>query len=55
MADTFNTEDDHPGEQMLRSVEEILRRVDALPKINPADPDEILGYDESGIPVLARD
>jgi antitoxin VapB len=29
---------------------EILRRVDALPKIDNRTEDEILGYDENGIP-----
>ena len=29
---------------------EILARVDALPRLDTRDEDEILGYDESGIP-----
>jgi antitoxin VapB len=31
-------------------VADILRRVDALPVISTASEDEILGYDENGIP-----
>jgi len=29
---------------------EILRRVDQLPVLDPRTPDEILGYDEHGLP-----
>ncbi len=50
MAGIFNTENNPSAEHLRRSVEEILQRVDALPTINPAEPDEILGYDENGIP-----
>jgi len=32
------------------SVEEILRRVDALPTLDTRSEDEILGYDERGLP-----
>ena len=31
-------------------LEEILRRVDQLPVLDPRSPNEILGYDEHGIP-----
>jgi antitoxin VapB len=31
-------------------IEEILRRVDALPILDDRSPDEILGYDENGLP-----
>lgn len=31
-------------------IEEILRRVDALPVLDPRTPDEIIGYDENGLP-----
>jgi antitoxin VapB len=31
-------------------LEEILRRVDQLPILDSRDPDEILGYDEHGLP-----
>jgi antitoxin VapB len=29
---------------------EILRRVDRLPVLDPRSPDEIVGYDENGLP-----
>ena len=31
-------------------IEEILRRVDALPVLDDRSPNEIIGYDEHGIP-----
>ena len=31
-------------------IEDLLRRVDALPTLDDRSPDEILGYDEHGIP-----
>jgi antitoxin VapB len=31
-------------------LEDILRRVDRLPILDSRDPDEILGYDEHGLP-----
>jgi antitoxin VapB len=31
-------------------IEEILRRVDALPVLDSRSPDEIIGYDENGLP-----
>ena len=37
--------------QILASqLEEILRRVDQLPVLDPRSPNEILGYDEHGLP-----
>lgn len=37
--------------QVLTSqVEELLRRVDALPNLDSRSEDEILGYDENGAP-----
>jgi len=37
--------------QILRShLEDILRRVDQLPVLDSRSPDEILGYDEHGLP-----
>jgi antitoxin VapB len=37
--------------QILSSqLEDILRRVDALPIVDSRTPDEILGYDEHGLP-----
>jgi antitoxin VapB len=38
------------GRVLTRQIEDILRRVDALPTLDPRSPDEILGYDEHGIP-----
>ena len=35
---------------LSRQVEDILKRVDALPTIDPRTADEILGYDEHGLP-----
>jgi hypothetical protein len=32
------------------AMDELLHRVDALPTIDPRTPDEILGYDEHGLP-----
>lgn len=38
-------------EQILSGqLEEILQRVDRLPVLDPRSPDEILGYDEHGLP-----
>lgn len=31
-------------------IEDLLRRVDAMPTLDPRSPDEILGYDEHGLP-----
>ena len=31
-------------------IDELLRRLDALPAIDSRPPDEILGYDEHGLP-----
>jgi len=38
------------GRVLTRQIEDLLRRVDALPTIDPRSPDEILGYDEHGMP-----
>jgi antitoxin VapB len=35
---------------LLSQLQEILRRVDALPILDPRSPDEIVGYDEHGLP-----
>lgn len=35
---------------LSRQVEDILRRVDAMPTLDERSPDEILGYDEHGLP-----
>jgi len=34
----------------LSQLEDILRRVDQLPVLDPRTPDEIIGYDEQGLP-----
>jgi antitoxin VapB len=31
-------------------LEDILRRVDQMPVLDPRTPDEIVGYDENGLP-----
>jgi len=31
-------------------IDELLRRVDALPTLDQRSPDQILGYDENGLP-----
>jgi antitoxin VapB len=38
------------GSILSSQLEEILRRVDALPTLDSRPEDEILGYDENGIP-----
>jgi antitoxin VapB len=41
----------HRRNRVLRQqIEDILRRVDALPTLDPRSTDEILGYDEHGTP-----
>jgi antitoxin VapB len=35
---------------LLDQLREILRRVDALPVLDSRSPDEIVGYDEHGLP-----
>jgi antitoxin VapB len=35
---------------LLGQLREILRRVDALPILDPRSPNEIVGYDEHGLP-----
>jgi antitoxin VapB len=38
------------GRVLTQQVEELLRRVDALPTLDSRSADEILGYDEHGTP-----
>jgi antitoxin VapB len=38
------------GRILAQQVDDILRRVDALPTLDSGTPDEILGYDEHGLP-----
>jgi antitoxin VapB len=40
----------HRGRIMTEKLEDILRRVDALPTLDTRPEDEILGYDSQGIP-----
>lgn len=35
---------------ILAPLEDILRRIDQLPVVDSRDPDDILGYDEHGLP-----
>jgi antitoxin VapB len=35
---------------ILTQLEDIIRRVDQLPVLDDRSPDEIVGYDESGLP-----
>ena len=37
-------------EQMIASVERLQEMVQALPVLDPRSPEEILGYDEYGLP-----
>jgi antitoxin VapB len=39
----------HRGKILASQLEDLLRRVDALPTLDPRTEDEILGYDEHGI------
>jgi antitoxin VapB len=38
------------GQTVMSQLEEILRRVDQLPILDSRTPDEIVGYDERGLP-----
>jgi len=38
------------SQTLSSQLEDILRRVDALPVVDSRTPDEILGYDEHGLP-----
>jgi len=35
---------------LTTQLQDILRRVDNLPDLDPRSPDEIIGYDEYGVP-----
>jgi antitoxin VapB len=37
-------------EKLRRDIDEILARVDALPELDTRTADEIIGYDENGLP-----
>jgi antitoxin VapB len=38
------------AQNLVEGVEDILRRVDSLPTLDERAADEIIGYDESGLP-----
>lgn len=40
----------HKGRRLADELDEIARRCAALPVIDPRPADEILGYDENGLP-----
>ncbi len=40
----------HKSRILTSQIEDLLRRVDALPTLDSRPEDEILGYDEDGIP-----
>jgi antitoxin VapB len=44
----------HRGRIMTEKLEDILRRVDKLPTLDRRPEDEILGYDEQGVPANGR-
>ena len=51
MTDNRHTEDcASEKEHQRKSVDELQRRVDALPTIDSRAADEILGYDKNGLP-----
>jgi antitoxin VapB len=35
---------------LTAQIDDILQRVDAMPDLDPRTPDEIIGYDEDGLP-----
>jgi hypothetical protein len=37
-------------DERLRALQEIARRFDELPVLDDREPDEIIGYDEDGLP-----
>ena len=45
-----NTDRPSEAEHQRTTVDELLRRVDALPTIDSREADEILNYDENGLP-----
>jgi antitoxin VapB len=40
----------HRGQILTAQLNDILRRVDQLPILDSRSPDEIIGYDERGLP-----
>ncbi len=50
MSETTKKEATKTGESLLGQIEDLLRRVDALPTLDSRPEDEILAYDQGGIP-----
>jgi hypothetical protein len=46
MADRFDNDSDKTREELAK----ILDRVDQLPELDTRSPEEIIGYDEDGLP-----
>jgi antitoxin VapB len=38
------------NQALAAQIDDILQRVDAMPDLDPRTPDEIIGYDEDGLP-----
>jgi antitoxin VapB len=38
------------SQALAAQIDDILQRVDAMPDLDPRTPDEIIGYDEDGLP-----
>jgi antitoxin VapB len=38
------------SQALAAQIDDILERVDAMPDLDPRTPDEIIGYDEDGLP-----
>lgn len=38
------------SQPLAAQIDDILARVDAMPDLDPRTPDEIIGYDEDGLP-----
>ena len=41
---------DRRSQALATLLDDILRRVDEMPDLDPRTPDEIIGYDEHGLP-----
>ena len=38
------------SQALTAQIDDILQRVDAMPDLDPRTPEEIIGYDENGLP-----
>jgi antitoxin VapB len=38
------------SQNLAAQIDDILERVDAMPDLDPRTPDEIIGYDDDGLP-----